>query len=88
MENVKRDKFGQEASVGDIIIYAICSEVKKAYILGFTPMGIYISNSVYDSIEKHDCKKYYRYLSYAVIEKNTIIPKALEKYCYFHQMEK
>ena len=79
MENVKYDKFDN--------YFDNIDTNKKAYILGFTPLGIYISNSIYDSIEKHDCKKYYRYLSYAVIEKNTIIPKALEKYCYFHQME-
>ena len=89
------DSFGTEVNVGDIIVYATHSTLYIGQVLGFTELAIYVSE--YEkpnirwryrnlSISEHNSKRYYRYLSFKVIEKNVPISELLKPYCYFHQM--
>lgn len=90
------DSFGTEVNVGDIIVYASGGTLYISQVLGFTELAIYVS--VYKKpnnrwryrnldISEHNSKKYYRWLSFKVIEKNVPISELLKPYCYFHQMQ-
>ena len=90
-----KDTFGDEVNIGDIIAYASGGTLCVAQVLGFTPKGIYIStdhyknrnrNSIYGPVDQHNSKRYLRYLSFKVIEKQKAIPDILKPFCYFHQM--
>ena len=90
-----KDSFNDDANVGDIIAYASGGTLCLAQILGFTPNGIYIStnynktgnyNSICIPIDQHNSKRYLRWLSFKVIEKQKVIPDILKPFCYFHQM--
>ena len=89
------DSFGTEVNVGDIIVYSSNSTLYIGQVLGFTELAIYVSdykkpnnNWRYRNlnISEHNSKRYYRYLSFKVIEKNAPISELLKPYCYFHQM--
>ena len=90
-----KDSFGDEVDIGDIIAYASGGTLCVAQVLGFTPMGIYIStdydknrnyNRIWTPLDQHNSKRYLRYLSFKVIEKQRVIPDILKPFCYFHQM--
>ena len=93
------DSFGDEVDIGDIIAYASGGTLCVAQVLGFTPNGIYISthygktrsynrsyNRIYTPVDEHNSKRYLRYLSFKVIEKQRVIPDILKPFCYFHQI--
>jgi len=89
------DSFGTEVNVGDIIVYASGGTLYISQVLGFTELAIYISdykkpNNNWSfrnfNISEHNSKKYCRWLSFKVIEKNAPISELLKPYCYFHQM--
>ena len=89
------DSFGDEVDIGDIIAYASGGTLCVAQVLGFTPMGIYIStchhetrryNMINRPVEQHNSKRYLRYISFKVIEKQKVIPDILKPFCYFHQI--
>ena len=89
------DSFGDRVDIGDIIAYASGGTLCVAQVLGFTPKGIYIStdydknrkyNRLYTPVEQHNSKRYLRWLSFKVIEKQKVIPDILKPFCYFHQM--
>lgn len=87
----KKDHWGEEADIGDIIVYSGGSQLHTGYILGFTKNGIYISTL--DGLSwkshlliNHNSRKYFRYICFKIVEKNTEIPEALKPFCYFHQM--
>ena len=89
------DDFGTEVNVGDIIVYASGGQLYIGQVLGFTELAIYVSEykKLHDKwkyrnlgISEHNSKRYYRYLSFKVIEKNAPISELLKPYCYFHQM--
>lgn len=89
------DDFGTEVNVGDIIVYGIHSTLYIGQVLGFTELAIYISDYKKPNIKwsyrnlnisEHNSKKYCRWLSFKVIEKNAPISELLKPYCYFHQM--
>ena len=89
------DSFGTEVNVGDIIVYASHSTLYIGQVLGFTELAIYVSEykKPHDKwkyrnlgISEHNSKRYYRYLSFKVIEKNAPISELLKPHCYFHQM--
>ena len=91
-----KDKFNDDANVGDIIAYASGGTLCLAQILGFTPNGIYIStchnknrtyNMINTPVEQHNSKRYLRYISFKVIEKQKVISDILKPFCYFHQMK-
>lgn len=90
-----KDAFGDTVDIGDIIAYASGGTLCVAQVLGFTPMGIYISthydekrryNRINSPVEQHDSKRYLRYISFKVIEKQKVIPDILKPFCYFHQI--
>ena len=90
-----KDSFNDDANVGDIIAYASGGTLCLAQILGFTPNGIYIStchiknrtyNMINTPVDQHNSKRYLRYISFKVIEKQKVIPDILKPFCYFHQM--
>ena len=37
-------------------------------------------------VEQHNSKRYLRYISFKVIEKQKVIPDILKPFCYFHQI--
>ena len=89
------DDFGTEVNVGDIIVYALSGHLYISQVLGFTELAIYVSeykkpNSRWRyrnlNISEHNSKKYYRWISFKVIEKNVPISELLKPFCYFHQM--
>lgn len=89
------DSFGTEVNVGDIIVYASSGTLYIGQVLGFTELAIYVSEYKKPSIRwsyrnlnisEHNSKKYCRWLSFKVIEKNAPISELLKPYCYFHQM--
>ena len=90
-----KDSFGDKVDIGDIIAYASNGTLCVAQVLGFTPMGIYLS-SYYNQngryhrpnipVDQHNSKRYLRWLSFKVIEKQKIIPDILKPFCYFHQI--
>ena len=86
------DSFGKEAFVGDLIIYAIHSELRIGIILKFTPCSIVISTSSFwkrsYNWKEHDIKKYRRknWFSFKVLEENVEIPQILLPYCNFNQI--
>lgn len=89
------DSFGTEVNVGDIIVYASAGQLYIGQVLGFTELAIYVSeyknpNNKWSyrnlNISEHNSKRYYRYLSFKVIEKNVPISELLKPYCYFHQI--
>ena len=91
------DSFGDRVDIGDIIAYASGGTLCVAQVLGFTPMGIYIStchiknrkyNIIHTPIDEHNSKRYLRYISFKVIEKQKVIPDVLKPFCYFHQIDK
>ena len=93
--NFSKDSFNDDANVGDIIAYASGGTLCLAQILGFTPNGIYIStchiknrtyNMINTPVEQHNSKRYLRYISFKVIEKQKVIPDILKPFCYFHQI--
>ena len=93
--NKGKDAFGDEVDIGDIIAYASGGTLCVAQVLGFTPMGIYIStdynntlkyNRINAPVELHNSRRYLRWLSFKVIEKQKVIPDILKPFCYFHQM--
>ena len=93
--HLSKDSFNDDANIGDIIAYASGGTLCLAQILGFTPMGIYISthydekrgyNRINSPIEQHDSRRYLRWISFKVIEKQKAIPDVLKPFCYFHQM--
>ena len=90
-----KDAFGDTVDIGDIIAYASGGTLCVAQVLGFTPNGIYIStyynktrnhNNICAPIDQHNSKRYLRYISFKVIEKQKVIPDILKPFCYFHQM--
>ena len=90
------DSFGDRVDIGDIIAYASGGTLCVAQVLGFTPNGIYIStdynntmkyNRIMTPIDQHNSKRYLRYISFKVIEKQKVIPDILKPFCYFHQMK-
>ena len=90
-----KNSFGDEVDIGDIIAYASGGTLCVAQVLGFTPKGIYIStdynktrnyNSIYGPVDQHNSKRYMRWLSFKVIEKQRVIPDILKPFCYFHQI--
>ena len=90
-----KDSFGDEVDIGDIIAYASGGTLCIAQVLGFTPNGIYIStdynktmkyNRIMAPIDQHNSKRYLRYISFKVIEKQKVIPDILKPFCYFHQI--
>ena len=87
----KKDHWGEEADIGDVIVYSKGSLLYTGYILGFTKSGIYVSTV--DGIpwkshllRNHNSRKYFRYICFKIVDKNTEIPEALKPFCYFHQM--
>lgn len=88
-----KDAFGQDANIGDIIIRAVGSYLVMSYILGFTKNGIYVSENdkrhYYSNagLEEHNSKKYLRYITFKIIEKNSVIPEILLPLCYLNQMK-
>ena len=89
------DSFGTEVNVGDIIVYASSGTLYISQVLGFTELAIYLSDYKKPNIKwsfrnlnisEHNSKKYCRYLSFKVIEKNAPISELLKPHCYFHQM--
>ena len=91
-----KDSFGDDVDIGDIIAYASGGTLCVAQVLGFTPNGIYIStdynntmkyNRIMAPIDQHNSKRYLRYISFKVIEKQKVIPDILKPFCYFHQMK-
>ena len=89
------DSFGDRVDIGDIIAYASGGTLCVAQVLGFTPNGIYIStdynkamkyNRIMTPIDQHNSKRYLRYISFKVIEKQKVIPDILKPFCYFHQI--
>lgn len=89
------DSFGDKVDIGDIIAYASGGTLCVAQVLGFTPMGIYLSthydktrnyNRNYTPVDEHNSKRYVRWLSFKVIEKQRVIPDILKPFCYFHQI--
>ena len=91
-----KDSFGDNVDIGDIIAYASGGTLCLAQVLGFTPNGIYIStchiknrtyNMINTPVEQHNSKRYLRYISFKVIEKQKVIPDILKPFCYFHQMK-
>ena len=89
------DSFGDEVNIGDIIAYASGGTLCVAQVLGFTPNGIYIStdynktmkyNRIRTPVDQHNSKRYLRYISFKVIEKQKVIPDILKPFCYFHQI--
>ena len=92
---LSKDSFNDDVNIGDIIAYASGGTLCVAQVLGFTPMGIYIStchiknrkyNIIHTPIDEHNSKRYLRYISFKVIEKQKVIPDVLKPFCYFHQM--
>ena len=90
-----KDSFGDDVDIGDIIAYASGGTLCIAQVLGFTPNGIYIStdynktmkyNRIMSPIDQHNSKRYLRYISFKVIEKQKVIPDILKPFCYFHQI--
>ena len=90
-----KDSFGDEVDIGDIIAYASGGTLCVAQVLGFTPNGIYISTHYdktrnyhrnYTSVDQHNSKRYLRWISFKVIEKQKAIPDILKPFCYFHQI--
>ena len=90
-----KDSFGDEVDIGDIIAYASGGTLCVAQVLGFTPNGIYIStdydkirdyNRPHTPVDQHNSKRYLRWLSFKVIEKQRVIPDILKPFCYFHQI--
>ena len=93
--NFSKDSFNDDVNVGDIIAYASNGTLCLAQVLGFTPNGIYIStchiknrtyNMINTPVEQHNSKRYLRYISFKVIEKQKVIPDILKPFCYFHQI--
>ena len=89
------DSFGDRVDIGDIIAYASGGTLCVAQVLGFTPMGIYISthytgkyNIINAPFDQHNSKRYLRWLSFKVIEKQKAISDELKPFCYFHQIDK
>ena len=89
------DDFGTEVNVGDIIVYASHGSLYIGQVLGFTELAIYVSeykkpNARWPyrntNISKHNSKKYCRWISFKVVEKNVPISELLKPHCYFHQM--
>ena len=89
------DSFGDRVDIGDIIAYASGGTLCVAQVLGFTPNGIYIStdydknrnyNRICTPVDQHNSKRYLRYISFKVIEKQKVIPDILKPFCYFHQI--
>ena len=89
------DSFGDRVDIGDIIAYASGGTLCVAQVLGFTPNGIYIStdynkameyNRIKTPVNQHNSKRYLRYISFKVIEKQKVIPDILKPFCYFHQI--
>lgn len=89
------DDFGTEVNVGDIIVYASSGTLYIGQVLGFTKLAIYVSEYKYPNhkwaykntdLSEHNSKRYYRWLSFKVIEKNVPISELLKPHCYFHQM--
>ena len=89
------DSFGDDVDIGDIIAYASGGTLCIAQVLGFTPNGIYIStnhhenrryNMINTPVKQHNSKRYLRYISFKVIEKQKVIPDILKPFCYFHQI--
>lgn len=92
---LSKDSFNDDVNIGDIIAYASGGTLCVAQVLGFTPMGIYIStyynktgkyNSINKPVDQHNSKRYLRWLSFKVIEKQKAISDELKPFCYFHQM--
>ena len=87
----REDDFGQEANIGDIIVYTERNYLNIAYILGFTEKGMYISFSEdhYQELNKQTERRYLlmRFHKFKVLEKNNVIPDILKPFCYFHQMK-
>lgn len=78
-------------NVGDIIVFSTGNRIAKAYVLGFTKMGMYISNCLNSNwsgqpLETHDGKKYKRWLSFMILERNKIIPDKLKHCCNLKQI--
>ena len=90
-----KDVFGDEVDIGDIIAYASGGTLCVAQVLGFTPNGIYLStcydktrnyNRITTPVDQHNSKRYLRWISFKVIEKQKVIPDILKPFFYFHQM--
>lgn len=88
----EKDIVGEQVDIGDIVVYARQSILYSGYVLGLTSMGIYISENSRKwndfDVSFHDKKKYYRYLSFKIIKKNTYIPEQLRPLCNFNQMKR
>ena len=94
---LSKDSFNDDVNIGDIIAYASGGTLCVAQVLGFTPNGIYIStdydntmkyNRINTPVEQHNSKRYLRYISFKVIEKQKAISDELKPFCYFHQIDK
>lgn len=89
---------GTELDVGDLLLLPSQGTFEKAYLLGITAGGFYIST--YKNVnkephswgnqyipEKHDSKKYqYRYRDRMLLQKNKELPEALLKVCNLNQL--
>ena len=87
----ERDVLKEQVDVGDIVVFAIRGCLYFGYVLGLTPYGIYISerNKRYElNVSLHDKKRYYRYVSFKIIEKHAKIPEQLKSLCNFNQMRR
>lgn len=96
----RKDIFGEELNIGNTVLIARYSEIYKAYVLGFTEKGIYLSR-VSQSIKnytwkcpsndlaRHNVKFYYRYVNMVLYEKTTFIdlPDKLKPLCNHHQIK-
>ena len=92
---LSKDSFNDDVNIGDIIAYASGGTLCVAQVLGFTPMGIYISthytgkyNIINAPFDQHNSNRYLRWLSFKVIEKQKAISDELKPFCYFHQIDK
>lgn len=90
--NQIHDINGDKINIGDIIGYVRGNGLVKAYLLGFTKRGFYVSiekDRYYSSnLDCHNDKKYTQYLSCILIERNTIIPEILIPHCKMAQIPK
>ena len=75
------DKDDIPVNIGDEIVYAKYNNVKKTYILGFTPKGIYVLDDYWvfrDNKYIYGKRKTYkRYLDFLLYKKNVTIPEEL-----------
>jgi hypothetical protein len=94
--DIKKDVFGKDIEVGDLIAVAVLSKFVRAIVLGYTKQSLILSchrkriSNTYcstswktDGFEdiEHDNKYYeYRWRDMLIIEKNFGIPENLRKF--------